>query len=254
MIFVSIITTVRNGARYIEDMLDSVSSQTHTSFEHIIVDDNSTDNTLAILERYQIHNGNYPLRLLINNQNGRGKALNLAVSKAKGPWVAIIDADDLWHPRKLEIQVAAINKFESTILATDSISFTGKQPYNRPYDNTPAVKSLRLTNLLDKNPICHSSVLIRKDLCMYDEDRISQFDLELWLRLLAQGHGIEIVEQHLTYHRKHENQSFEAKLGVKMAWNSFKLKASYSLKRGYILPLLKNTFRLLYVVLRRRNK
>src|SRR5690606_31001302 len=121
---------------------------------------------------------------------------------------------------------------------------------DQSYGSYP-VKSLRMDSFLDVNPVCHSSIMIRKELCVYDEDRVSQFDLELWLRLLDEGHGIDIVEQRLTYHRKHENQSFEVKLGRKMVLYSFKLKASYSLRNGYFIVLIKNTLRLLYALTRR---
>lgn len=252
-VLISIITTVRNGEEYIYDTLHSVYLQTYKSYEHVIINDGSTDDTLIEIERFQSDYSENKIVVKDTPGIGRGKALNLGVRNAKGDWIAIIDADDLWHPEKLSVQIDVLSRKQTKVLATESISFTGAAPRDHLYDEY-VTKCLRIEDFLDVNPVCHSSIILKKDLCVYEEGRESQFDLELWLRLLDQGHGIDIVKQPMTYHRKHDNQSFEAKLGWKMTFNSFKLKASYSLKNRKLIPLIKNTLRLVYVAARTKMK
>src|SRR5690606_28477615 len=116
---ISIITTVKNGSKYILETLDSIKNQTYQEFEHIVVDDGSTDNTVQILEDFLERNPNYKLSVFQPGNLGRGKALNYAVSKANFDWVAIIDADDIWHPKKLEAQISILKiNPDITVLAT----------------------------------------------------------------------------------------------------------------------------------------
>src|SRR5690554_7862010 len=81
---ISIITTVKNGSKYILETLESIKNQTYQEFEHIVVDDGSTDNTIQLLEDFQERNPNYKLFVFQPGNLGRGKALNFAVSKEIG--------------------------------------------------------------------------------------------------------------------------------------------------------------------------
>lgn len=250
---ISIITTVKNGERYILEMLYSVSRQSYNNYEHIIVDDGSTDGTLSILRQFAEEHDNYSLRVFSEGPMGRGRALNFAVDKAKAPWVAIIDADDLWHHDKLKCQLNVLGKSfaneKIAVLATRSRSFHGEAPKEENIIlDSISIKTTEMKDFLVINPISHSSVLIRKEKAYYNEDRISQFDLELWLRLISKHHSIQILDKELTFHRKHENQSFEAKLGNRMLINSFKLKANYSLRYGYFFSLIKSATNTAYVL------
>jgi len=248
---ISVITTVKNGELYLAQMLHSVNNQSYKKFEHIIVDDGSTDRTLPVLTEFAETFPNYPLRVYSPGSIGRGKCLNFAISRAKAAWIAIIDADDLWHPDKLQIQMATVDSpmmnEKTAVLATESLSFFGDPTYEE--DVIPEailVGDTKIGDFLIRNPICHSSVLIRKHIAKYSEDRVSQFDLELWLRLISSGYQIKILASCLTFHRKHERQSFEAMLGSKMVINSYRLKAKYSLKYGCFGSLFKSTIEIVY--------
>ncbi len=97
MISVSVVVPVYNGRQFIRRALRSAVEQTLRPMEIIVIDDGSTDETRKELESYAV-------RYQRQEHQGAGAARNLGVSLARGEWVAFLDADDVWHPDKLEIQ------------------------------------------------------------------------------------------------------------------------------------------------------
>ena len=101
---VSIITPCYNGGRLLADTVESVLSQTYAQWEMIIVDDGSTDDTPRIAADYAARDGRVQL---IRQQNaGTARARNAAMKRARGRYIALLDADDLWEPDFLEAQLA----------------------------------------------------------------------------------------------------------------------------------------------------
>lgn len=93
---VSVITPAYNVAPYIGQCIESVQAQTLPDWEMIIVDDASTDDTVAVVQQYL---GDPRIRLLCNVQNlGPGGTRNRALEAAQGEWVAVLDADDWIAP------------------------------------------------------------------------------------------------------------------------------------------------------------
>ena len=103
MNLVSIIMPTYNCGRFISESIDSVLAQTYTAWELLIVDDCSTDNTAEIVAAY-----NDPRIHYLRNEQNEGAALtrNKALRAVKGRYIAFLDSDDLWHPDKLERQIA----------------------------------------------------------------------------------------------------------------------------------------------------
>lgn len=99
---VSIIMPSYNTGSFIEETIKSVLAQTYTSWELIIVDDCSTDNTDEVVGKYSDERIVY-----IKNDANAGAAVsrNRALREAKGKWIAFLDSDDLWYPQKLERQI-----------------------------------------------------------------------------------------------------------------------------------------------------
>ena len=101
----SIIVPLYNKAPYVRKALDSITSQTFTDWECIIVDDGSTDNSVAICEGLIhpfIHSSIHPIRLLTQANSGVAAARNNGVAASKGEYVCFLDADDWWEPTYLE--------------------------------------------------------------------------------------------------------------------------------------------------------
>ncbi len=97
---VSVIIPVFNAAPYLRESLDSVLSQDYPDIEVVVVDDGSSDDSLAILRSYGAR-----IRLLQQQRRGPGAARNRAVQEARGEYLAFHDADDVWLPGKLPTQM-----------------------------------------------------------------------------------------------------------------------------------------------------
>ncbi|MDD5216878.1 MAG: glycosyltransferase family A protein [Candidatus Omnitrophica bacterium] len=96
---VSVIVPVFNGERYLADALRSVFAQSYKKYEVIVVDDGSTDQSVAVAKTFR------KARFFRQEHQGAAKARNLAIAKSKGQILAFLDQDDLWLPEKLKIQV-----------------------------------------------------------------------------------------------------------------------------------------------------
>jgi cellulose synthase/poly-beta-1,6-N-acetylglucosamine synthase-like glycosyltransferase len=103
---VSVIVPAFDAARYIRQTLESVCAQTYRAIEVLVVDDGSRDATRAIVEEFAVKDSR--VRLMVQPNAGVGAARNAGIRQAKGLYIAPIDADDVWHPRKLEAQVACM--------------------------------------------------------------------------------------------------------------------------------------------------
>lgn len=100
---VSVIIPVHNCAKFLASAIDSALSQTAAPYEIIVVDDGSTDGSGEIAARYGAK-----VKLVRQENSGPAKARNCGVAKAAGAVLAFLDADDLWHPQKLERQINAL--------------------------------------------------------------------------------------------------------------------------------------------------
>jgi glycosyltransferase involved in cell wall biosynthesis len=103
----SVVIPAYNAERFIERTLCSVCRQTFRNLEIIVVDDGSTDNTRAIAEAAATTDNR--VRIVSVPHGGVAKARNTGIAEASGQFVAFLDADDLWHPAKIELQVAAMS-------------------------------------------------------------------------------------------------------------------------------------------------
>ncbi|MEI8064356.1 MAG: glycosyltransferase family A protein, partial [Verrucomicrobiota bacterium] len=99
----SVVIPAYNAQDYLGAAIESVLNQTLPPLEIIVIDDGSTDDTR---ERLRIYEGR--IRYYRQKNQGIGASRNFGISFAKGDWIALLDADDVWHPRKLECQSAVI--------------------------------------------------------------------------------------------------------------------------------------------------
>ena len=100
---VSVIINVHNGAATLHETLQSLLEQTFSDWELIFWDDCSTDNSAGVLAGYAERRFRY---FLAPEHTNLGQARHLAIREAMGDWVAFLDQDDVWLPRKLEQQIA----------------------------------------------------------------------------------------------------------------------------------------------------
>lgn len=192
---VSVIMPAYNCGKYIAASIDSVIAQTVTDWEIQVVDDCSTDNTFEVLEPYLKQYPNIHYCRLANN-SGPAAARTEAIKKAAGKYIAFLDSDDLWHPEKLEKQIAFMKKTGAVFSATAyaQMDENGKELHVviTPPKKTDYKKCIRLSN-----PIGNLTVMYdRETLGKLEVPIIGRDDFALWLKILKKTdycYGMEDV-------------------------------------------------------------
>lgn len=111
---VSIITPIYNGERFVAQTIESVLAQTYTDWEMIIINDGSKDNSEKIVRQYTEQDSR--IKLYSQPNGGSAAARNNGIRRAKGRYIALLDADDLWEPDFLESQLALMRKHEALLV------------------------------------------------------------------------------------------------------------------------------------------
>lgn len=128
---VSIITPLYNSEAFIDQTIKSILNQTYTNWELWLIDDCSTDKTIQLATQYT---KTHPNIKLLKNQINSGAAIsrNKGISEATGEYIAFLDADDLWTPNKLEVQVKVMqtNNCDVSFSSYKQINEAG-QPLNK---------------------------------------------------------------------------------------------------------------------------
>jgi glycosyltransferase involved in cell wall biosynthesis len=210
---ISVIMPVYNAERYLAEALDSLLAQTFRDFEVILIDDGSTDDTVAILDRYSARDER--IRLIRRPNTGLTKALNECLKLARGEFVARMDADDVCAPARLEKQVAYLRNHPDVVLlggAYELIDGGGRflRRVIQPQDDV----TLQQICLTGRNPMCHPLAMMRREAILkaggYDESYLVAQDLDLWLRLGEVGKLANLPDVLLQY-RQHEDSVSERK-------------------------------------------
>ena len=97
--FFSIVLPTYNQSKFLKKCIKSILSQTFQNWELIIINNNSTDDTLRVVKNF---NDKRIRTFSINNQGILAKSRNLGIKKSKSEWICFIDTDDKWYPKKLE--------------------------------------------------------------------------------------------------------------------------------------------------------
>jgi len=136
MPLVSVIMNVRNGASTLREALDSVMAQTFTGWELIVWDDCSTDHSASIVAEYRDRRVRY---FLSPEDTSLGRARDSAIRQAHGEWLAFLDQDDIWMPRKLEMQMALADQTTAMIYGRTVRFYPNgmERDYDQAHEFTP---------------------------------------------------------------------------------------------------------------------
>jgi teichuronic acid biosynthesis glycosyltransferase TuaG len=121
--FVSVVIPVYNGVRFIEASIESVLKQSFPDFELLVVNDCSTDGTVAIVEQLCANDSRIRLINIPSNMGAPAGPRNIGVKHSVGKWIAFLDADDIWHPAKLERQLALLKRTGAKFCSTQMSDF-----------------------------------------------------------------------------------------------------------------------------------
>jgi glycosyltransferase involved in cell wall biosynthesis len=197
---VSIVIPAYNAAAFVRDAVDSALAQTHLDTEVIVVDDGSRDETPAILAAY----GD---RIRVHRQKNAGVAAarNTGARLVTGDWVAFLDADDVWQPRKIEAQLNAVG--DAAWVYSNRFNFGARGPVPEVQSDITLMTDgdVFVPLLLRGNFITASSVMMRTRLVT----QLGGFahgidgceDWDLWVRAASEGHEVRYVAEPLVGYR-----------------------------------------------------
>jgi glycosyltransferase involved in cell wall biosynthesis len=179
---VSVVMPTYNKGPYLEEAIDSILSQTYSDWELIIVDDGSTDETPALLARYD--HPKISVYTLPENV-GRSRARNTAVHMARGRYIAICDSDDVSAPTRFERQVSFLDAHpEFGVVSTFMQMISRSAPARIVYRTDPAAIARRFA--AGKMAVAHGASMVRAEcferLGFYCEDLPVAEDFELFRR------------------------------------------------------------------------
>jgi glycosyltransferase involved in cell wall biosynthesis len=174
-----------NYGRYLAEALESALHQTLPPQQIIVVDDGSRDDTRQVAERFT-HRG---VTYVYQENQGLSAARNTAIRHSSGDYIALLDADDAWHPRKLEAQLSVLQRDpQIAALGTDTTPWPG--PF-APVSLPPQIPFLQapLPSLVCRNYLAASSVVIRREAIrdwepeVFDTALRGAEDWDCWLRI-----------------------------------------------------------------------
>ncbi len=158
---VSVIMSVYNSEKYLEEAINSVLNQTFQDFELIVIDDGSTDNSRRILESYRRHS---KIKMLINKHNeGVAAARNKALKISKGKYIAVIDADDIALPQRLEKEVRYLDKHPEIGLVGSFYYVIDENGKILKLITVPTTNEEIQEILIKHNCFAHSSIMFRRE-------------------------------------------------------------------------------------------
>ncbi|MDR3593876.1 glycosyltransferase [Clostridium sp.] len=198
---VTVLMSVYNGEKFLEEAIESILNQTFSDFEFLIINDGSTDNSVKIIESFE----DSRIRLINNEKNLKLIAsLNKGVSLAKGKYIARMDCDDISMPDRLEKEVKFLeSNQEYGLVGTwyTVIDGEGVEKYNRSYpSNNELIKLFLSLNC----PLAHGSIMGKTELFKQNaygsKEHYAVEDYELWVRM-AKTTKIHNIPEYLFKYR-----------------------------------------------------
>lgn len=205
---VSVILPVFNFERFVAEAVDSILGQTFPAFELIVIDDGSTDGSPAILADRAASDSR--VRLVSRPNRGLTHTLNEGVSLARANYVAIMNADDIALPARLEKQVTFLDTHPA-VAAVGTATRMFAERGTRKVDAVMMVEPEALRSLLQStSPFAHPTVMFRRqavvDVGLYRPSLEPAEDYDLWLRL-AERFDLANLGVPLLEYRLHAGQS-----------------------------------------------
>lgn len=207
----SIVMPSYNSEEYIVEAIKSVISQTIHSWELIIIDDGSKDNTASLVHEFT--NKDNRIKFYTNKENqGVSATRNRGISLANGEWIAFLDSDDLWEKEKLEKQIESAKKNKAMFIFTGSSYINESGIKYKGIFEVP--EKVTYKQLRKQNVISCSSVLIKK--CLLKDIKMERDDMHedyaFWLRILMTGHIAYGINEPLLVYRISRNSKSGNKL------------------------------------------
>jgi glycosyltransferase involved in cell wall biosynthesis len=209
---VSIVIPTYNHSNFLSKALESVLDQTYKNWEVIIIDNNSTDDTNKVINKYDDPRIKY---LKINNNGVIAKSRNLGIETAKGDWIAFLDSDDWWTNDKLETCLSKIDKTVDLIYHNLEIKYNkSKSNFKKEFFKKkeflkgrqlkkPILIDLLESGIIKGNAIGNSSVIVRKNILSKiggiseNIKLVGSEDYNTWLRIAQITNQFKYLKKNL---------------------------------------------------------
>ena len=216
---VSLIMTVYNGERFLREAIESCLEQTYSNLELIIMDDGSIDSSLEIINSF--HDDR--IILLLNESNkGQSYSRNRGIKESTGEYIAIMDADDVAYPDRIEGQIDYL-KFEGADICFSWADLIDSEGNVIGVKRTTVNQNLLRAKLLFECPLIHPTAFWRKSVFVlnnlwYDEQYTYAQDYELWSRAIRQVNFAVLEESLLKFRFRNEASISFAKVDKQEAF------------------------------------
>ena len=207
---ISILLAIYNDERFIKKTIESVLSQTFQEFELLVGFNGTTDNSIDIVKSFQDD------RIKIydfKDDKGKAKTLNKLIELSQSDWIAIQDGDDLWLPKKLEMQMEQINDFD--IIGTKCQYIDDEDNFIGMPDLEINDEQIKTKSLNGVNQIINTSAIFKKSKAIsvnkWDEDLDGIEDFDFWLKLIKLNCKFININKILVCHRLHKKSNFNTK-------------------------------------------
>jgi len=198
----SAVITVYNGERYLAEAIDSILAQTYRPVEVIVVDDGSTDGSAGVAKAYE------QIRYIPQPHQGHPSALNTCIEASTGEFIAFLDADDLWIPEKLSLQVQYLIEHPGVGFALARL-----RNFVEPGAELPSRPTRDLV-LSDEVLLTVGTLVARRGIFesvgVFDTDYVHGYDVDWFFRAKEAGVMMGIVHETCLLRRIHgSNMSFD---------------------------------------------
>lgn len=209
---IAILIPCYNAAQYLAQALDSALAQTRKAEQIIIVNDGSTDDSLAIAQRYEKEHPDAGFVIIDQPNAGEAAARNAGIAVATTTWIANLDADDWWEPEKLEKQLAAAAEAGPQCVLVHTAGrkvFPDGSTHEAPQDGAARRVGWATKALLEPTSMGHPSCMIRTEALRqiggYDPAFKRSCDMDMYMRISAVG-TFAFVPDRLVNYRAHDEQ------------------------------------------------
>ena len=218
---VSVVLPTYNRAAYLREAVDSVSAQTYRDWELVIADDGSDDSTRAFLSRLEDPR---TIVLFLAHSGNPGAVRNRAIERARGKYVAFLDSDDVWAPRKLEIQLELMRSRPERRWSYSNTTEIDEKSNPLPAGAEPSLYDGWIVEplLTLRASIATPSVVVERSLLdevgPFDEAQHFGEDYDLWVRLALRSE-VSVVSEPLAHVRnRHFDRYSIDRLAEFVAW------------------------------------
>lgn len=219
---VSVIMPAYNAEKYIEQAIRSVQKQTVRSWELIVVDDRSTDKTAEQIRRLAAEDMRI-IPVYSETNHGAAESRNIALRQCRGEFVALLDADDVWHPQKLERELERARKTDADLVYS-SYAMIDEQG-TRCFSDFIVEESTDLQSMLNCNTIGCSTVLMKAKV-LEKRPFVTDFyheDYVMWLSLLQAGcKAVGVRDILVDYRVARGSRSFNKLKSAKNRWRVYR--------------------------------